>query len=278
MLVPFHWVDAFTDTVFGGNPAAVCEFAAWPEDALLQRMAAQHGLSETAFLVRTGPARYALRWFTPTVEVDLCGHATLAAAHVLLNEQRLADEEITFDSRSGPLTVRRAADGRIELDFPVTPPVACDDGGALAHAITLAIGRPVRWAGQTKFDAFALIDTADQVRTLRPELGRVAALGGRGLIVTAPGEGVGCDFVSRFFAPQAGVPEDPVTGSAHCALTPFWADRLGRKVLRAQQVSARGGAVGCTLAESRVRLSGYGATYLRGNIDLAGASNLRPKA
>jgi len=271
-LLPFYWVDAFTDRPFTGNPAGVVPLDVWPDDALLQRMAFEHGLSETAFFVRTGDARFHLRWFTPAVEVELCGHATLASAHVLFHELGQHGDLVTFDSRSGPLTAARRTDGKLELDFPATPATAVTDAPHAREVSAALGGAEVFWLGRTKFDWLAELREAASVRTLQPDFPRVAALGARGLIVTAAGDD--CDFVSRFFAPQSGVAEDPVTGSAHSALAPFWAARFGRPRLHARQVSARGGELWCDLAvatgsgpaDARVRIAGHAVCYLRGEI------------
>ena len=273
MKLPLYWIDAFSGRAFAGNPAAVVPLAAWLDDALMQQIALEHGLAETAFFVRTGDERFHLRWFTPVVEVELCGHATLAAAHALFHELGERGERVTFDSRSGPLPVTRRADGKLELDFPATP-VAAEADAAVARAIAAALGGPPVWLGRSKFDRFAVLADAAAVRGVRPDLAQVAAAGGRGLIVTAPGDGT-CDFVSRFFAPQSGVPEDPVTGSAYCALAPYWAARLGLTRLHARQLSARGGDVWCELASGgtpaappRVKIAGQTALYLRGEISV----------
>ncbi|HWA85156.1 MAG TPA: PhzF family phenazine biosynthesis protein [Opitutus sp.] len=267
MRLPLFWVDAFTDRVFSGNPAGVVPLDAWPADSsLLQRIAFENGLAETTFYVRTGAARFALRWFTPAVEVDLCGHATLAAGHVLFHELEQSGDAITFDSRSGPLVVTRLADEKLELDFPATPPAARQDAAAM-RAVSDAIGLAPAWLGESKFDLFAVLPDTAAVARLRPDFARVAAAGARGLIVTAPGDS-GCDFVSRFFAPQSGVPEDPVTGSAHSALAPYWAARLGKTKLHARQLSARGGELWCEVAGDRVKIAGRAALYLRGEISL----------
>ncbi|HVU22863.1 MAG TPA: PhzF family phenazine biosynthesis protein [Opitutus sp.] len=264
MQLPFYWIDAFADRVFAGNPAGVVPLDHWPDAGLLQRIAFENGLAETAFFVRTAPARFELRWFTPAVEVDLCGHATLAAAHVLFHELDQSGDAITFDSRSGPLLVSRRADEMLELDFPATPPAARRDP-ALLQTVTAAIGPAPAWLGESRFDLFAVLPDAAAVAGLRPDPARVAAAGTRGLIVTAPGSG-DCDFVSRFFAPQSGVPEDPVTGSAHCALAPYWAARLGKTQLHARQLSARGGELWCEVAGDRVKIAGRAVLYLRGTI------------
>lgn len=272
MKLPLYWIDAFADRPFAGNPAGVVPLAAWPDAALMQRMAFEHGLAETAFFVRTGAAQFALRWFTPAVEVDLCGHATLAAAHVLFHELGQPGDAITFDTRSGALVVTRKPDGKLELDFPALPVTAADDATFARDSAAALGGAEIVWLGRSKFDALAELRDAAAVRALRPDLARVAALGGRGLIVTAPGDD--CDFVSRFFAPQSGIAEDPVTGSAHCALAPFWAAKLGRPSLFARQVSTRGGELWCEVAPStgsgragdRVKIAGRSRLYLRGEI------------
>lgn len=266
MTLPLHWIDAFTDKVFAGNPAAVVPLDTWLPDALMQRIAFENGLAETAFFVKTGEGRYHLRWFTPGAEVDLCGHATVATAFVLFTQPGFAGERITFDSRSGPLHVVRLTDGKIELDFPVTPASAETDASILAAA-TSALGHSPIWLGRSRFDLFAELPDADAVRNLKPDFARIAALGGRGLIVTARGDHT-CDFVSRFFAPQTAIPEDPVTGSAHCALTPYWAQRLDQTRLHARQLSARGGELWCELHGDRVKIAGHAVLYLRGEIEI----------
>lgn len=259
------WIDAFTDRVFAGNPAGVVPLDRWPaDDALLQRIAFENGLAETAFFVRTGAERFHIRWLTPAAEVDLCGHATLASAFVIFHHLGQSGTRITFDSRSGPLVVNRLADGGLELDFPATPVHAVPDE-PLRTRVAGAIGQPVAWLGRSQFDLVALLPDAASVRAARPDLTAISTLDSRGLVVTAPGD-EGADFVSRFFAPRLAVPEDPVTGSAHCALTPFWAGRLGRTTLRARQLSARGGQLTCTLDGDRVKLIGRAVLYLRGEL------------
>lgn len=280
-MLSLFWIDAFSSRPFAGNPAAVVPLDRWLPDPVMQQIAFENGLAETAFFVPVesgGGApgrqrRFHLRWFTPAVEVDLCGHATLATAHVLFHELGFADSLITFESRSGPLVVTRQGD-RLELDFPATP-VAPETDRTVAAAVARAIGGEPLWLGRSCFDRFAVLSDANAVRALRPTPADVAAAGGRGLIVTAPGDGR-CDFVSRFFAPQSGVYEDPVTGSSHCALVPYWAERLGRISLHAQQVSARGGDLWCKLVPSggpdgqiRVKIAGQACLYLRGQIAVA---------
>jgi PhzF family phenazine biosynthesis protein len=267
MNLPLYWLDAFTSEIFRGNPAAVVPLDTWLPDTLLQKIAFENGLSETAFFVRTGPARFHLRWFTPpAIEVDLCGHATLATAWTLFHQLGQHGDVLTFDSRSGPLPVSRSADGKLELDFPATP-VAAENDPEVARTTTAALGQSPAWLARSRFDCFAVLPDAESVRALRPDLAQVAALGGRGLVVTAPGDST-CDFVSRFFAPQTGIPEDPVTGSAHCALMPYWATRLGKTKLHARQVSSRGGELWCEMAGDRVKIAGRCALYLSGEISV----------
>lgn len=265
MSLPLFWIDAFTDQLFAGNPAGVVPLERWPaDDALLQRIAFENGLAETAFFVRTGADRFHIRWLTPNAEVDLCGHATLASAFVIFTHLGQTGARITFDSRSGPLVVSRLADGRLELDFPATPVTPLNDDALRAH-VAATIGQPVVALGRSKFDLIALLADASAVRAAQPDFPAIAALDARGLVITAPGDR-GADFVSRFFAPRLAVPEDPVTGSAHCALTPFWAGRLGHNTLTAHQLSARGGQLACMLVGDRVKLAGRAVLYLRGEL------------
>lgn len=259
------WVDAFTDKIFTGNPAGVVPLDTWLPDERMRLIAFENGLAETAFFVRTGPDRFHLRWFTPAVEVDLCGHATLASAFVIFHELGQTGARITFDSRSGPLHVTRLPSGELELDFPSCAP-AEETSPALRAQVATALGTEVAWLGRSAWDLFAVVASPAVLAALTPDLARVRALGQRGLSVTASGGPAGIDFVSRWFGPQSGVPEDPVTGSAHCALAPYWVARLGKNPLRARQVSARGGELLCTLDGDRVRLAGHAALYLRGEI------------
>jgi PhzF family phenazine biosynthesis protein len=264
MKLPLWQVDAFADRVFSGNPAAICLLEAWLPDATLAAIAAENNLSETAFLLRE-PAGWHIRWFTPEVEVELCGHATLASAHLILT--RLAPEEraVTFRSQAGPLRVEREADGRLALDFPRRPPEPC----AMPEALLRALGRAPLDCGKNR-DLLALLGSEAEVRDLRPDLAAVRALPGHGLIVTAPASTPGLDFVSRFFAPQQGIPEDPVTGSVHCVLIPYWAQKLGKARLEAAQLSRRGGRLHCEDRErdGRVTIAGRAALYLEGQIDI----------
>lgn len=259
MNLPLYWIDAFSDQVFAGNPAAVVPLERWLDDALMQRIAFENGLAETAFFIPVAADRYHLRWFTPGAEVDLCGHATVATAFTLFTQLGFTRERITFDSRSGPLHVTRLTDERIELDFPSRPAVPAVPPAALLKGLGAT---PAHYAqAQANLAVFA---TAAEVRALRPDFAALATLEQYGTIVTAPGED--CDFVSRFFAPRVGVPEDSVTGSAHCVLTPYWAARLGKNRLHARQLSARGGELWCELVGDRVKIAGHAVLYLRGEI------------
>jgi PhzF family phenazine biosynthesis protein len=254
-----YQVDAFTSDVFRGNPAAVVPLERWLDDPRMQAIAAENNLAETAFFVRE-PAGFRIRWFTPEVEVDLCGHATLASAWVYFRRLEPTASAITFASRSGPLTVTREGE-RLVLDFPALPPEPWVAGPDLFEAL----------GGDPKLtlramDAMVVYETEDEVRALKPDLVALREVDTRGVIVTAPGRDV--DFVSRFFAPRVGVPEDPVTGSAHCMLIPYWAERLGRTKLHARQISKRGGELWCELAGNRVKIAGHGALYLTGTIEV----------
>ncbi len=259
MNLPIYWIDAFTEKVFGGNPAAVVPLESWLDDALLQRIANENGLSETAFFVRTGPARAELRWFTPAVEVDLCGHATLATAHVLFQELGQVQSPFVFDTKSGPLSVTRRGT-RIELDFPSRPAAAAEPPEGLLRGLRLRPSEVLR----SERMWLCVYATADDVVALAPDFGALATVVPGRIIPTAPGED--CDFVSRFFAPDAGIAEDPVTGSAHCTLVPYWAKRLGKASFHARQVSKRGGELWCELVGDRVRMAGSGALYLKGQV------------
>ncbi|PYP37524.1 MAG: oxidoreductase [Gemmatimonadetes bacterium] len=261
MSVRIVQVDAFASGPFTGNPAAVCILPAPGDERWMQDVAREMNLAETAFL-HPENGGYRLRWFTPAVEVALCGHATLASAHVLWEERHLpAGRQARFHTQSGLLTADRAGDW-IELDFPSTPPTAAPAPAGLATAL----GVTPRWVGRSTFDYIAEIDSEDAVRRLAPDLMAVARVEARGIIVTSRGGTSGYDFVSRFFAPQSGVPEDPVTGSAHCALAPFWSERLHKTTMTAYQASARGGVVRVRLAGDRVILGGQAVTVLRGEL------------
>ena len=258
MQVPIYQVDAFATRVFTGNPAAVCPLETWLPDELMQSIALENNLSETAFLVREG-ARFGLRWFTPTTEVDLCGHATLASAHVVLEELGHGGDEVVFDSRSGELRVARDGE-RLVMDFPARRGVPCETPQALIAA--LEGPAPVEVLG-APYWLVAYEDEAT-VRALTPDMGALSRLDP--VLVTAPGTDV--DFVSRFFAPSCGVDEDPVTGSAHCTSAPYWAGKLGKERLRARQISRRGGEVECEVRGERVLIGGRAVLFLRGTIEI----------
>ncbi|MEM7621687.1 MAG: PhzF family phenazine biosynthesis protein [Planctomycetota bacterium] len=266
-----YQVDAFTARRFHGNPAAVVPLQVFPDDGVLQGIALENNLSETAFFApaEESAADFRLRWFTPACEVDLCGHATLATAHVLWTELGFDRACVRFDSASGPLSVRRDA-SRYELDFPALPAREITDVPPAEGELVAAFGvQPARVLGS--MDLLCVFENKRHVHELAPEAHRIRSLCGdrfRGVIATAPG--AGHDFVSRFFAPGAGVDEDPVTGSAHCILTPYWAETLGKTELTAHQVSARGGELWCRYDEpaGRVFISGHAVTYLRGEIEI----------
>lgn len=259
--LPFVQVDAFTDRPFAGNPAAVFVLSDARSEPWMQDVAREMSVSETAFLV-PGADGYQLRWFTPTVEVDLCGHATLASAHVLWEGGHLApDAEARFHTRSGLLTARRLL-GWIVMDFPSEPPAPAPAPAGLAEAL----GAHPRWVGKNRM--YYLLEVADEdaVRGLVPDYGKLVAATKDGVIVTARGAGDGFDFISRFFAPALGVPEDPVTGSAHCALAPYWAKRIGKQDMVGLQASARSGVVRVRLTGERVILAGQAVTVLEGEL------------
>ncbi len=256
-------VDAFADRPFAGNPAAVCILSEPREETWMQQVAREMNLSETAFLVPRG-ADYDLRWFTPAVEVDLCGHATLASSHVLWEQGRLKpDEPARFHTKSGVLTAKKVGNW-IELNFPATP--ASPDGALNPMDVESALGIKTRIIGRSRFDYLVEAESEEAVRALRPEFSKIGRLKARGLILTSRASGSGYDYVSRFFAPAAGVDEDPVTGSAHCCLAPFWKERLGRDNLVGYQASARGGYVRTRCEGDRVLLSGQAITVLRGEL------------
>src|SRR5262245_40657788 len=254
-------VDAFTDTPFAGNPAAVCLLPTPRDEGWMQSVAREMNLSETAFLVPQADG-YALRWFTPTVEVALCGHATLASAHVLWETERARrDQTIRFHTKSGRLSAVCTGNG-IELDFPACWARKCEPPADLLPALNL---QPV-FIGQNGMDFLVVTDTAAAVRNARPDFARLSALKLRGVIITAPSDNNSYDFVSRFFAPGSGVLEDPVTGSAHCCLGPYWSERLGKADLIGFQASRRTGVVHVHCAGERVKLGGHAVTVVRGEI------------
>ena len=259
MKLPIFQIDAFSDEVFGGNPAAVCPLSNWLADETMQSIAAENNLSETAFFVPEFD-RFRIRWFTPKSEVDLCGHATLAAAWLIF-KQGYGGNQLFFDSNSGLLTVKYSGDGLLTMDFPTQSLERCD----IPSEITAAFGTPPLEVHRGA-DYLALYESAEQVLSLQPDFMTLRKLNLRGVTVTAPGDDV--DFVSRFFAPNFGIDEDPVTGSAHCALTPFWSQRLKKKLLSAKQLSKRGGKLLCELDNDRVLISGVATCYLEGTINL----------
>ena len=258
MQLPIFQVDAFTADVFGGNPAAVCPLETWLPDQTLQSIAAENNLSETAFFVPAGSGRFDLRWFTPTIEVDLCGHATLATAFVILSKLEPALSSVRFSSASGDLAVER--DGELlVLDFPARPPLPIEPPEGIAT--TLGV-EPLQMLAAKSL--LAILADEQTVKTLQPNIDAIAKLPADGLIISAPGDEV--DFVSRYFAPHAGIAEDPVTGAAHTTLTPYWATRLGKETMQARQISAREGALRCEARGDRVRLAGQAVLYLEGTI------------
>ncbi|PWC32722.1 PhzF family phenazine biosynthesis protein [Azospirillum sp. TSO35-2] len=261
MRLPLYQVDAFTDRVFAGNPAAVVPLESWLPDAQLLAIAAENNLAETAFFIRAGDG-YELRWFTPTVEVDLCGHATLATAFVIATILEPGRDRIAFATRqAGVLTVTRDGD-RYTLDFPSRPATPNDSPHP---ALLAALGGPAPVAVLSGRDYLVVYESAAAVRALTPDMVALSGLDLFAVCVTAPGED-GVDFVSRMFAPAQGIPEDPVTGSTHCMLAPYWAERLGKTALTARQVSARGGDLHCALDGDRVKISGRAVLYLDGSI------------
>jgi predicted PhzF superfamily epimerase YddE/YHI9 len=261
MRLPLYQVDAFTDSLFGGNPAAVCPLETWLPEATMQAIAAENNLSETAFFVREG-GDYALRWFTPTVEVDLCGHATLASGYVVMSVIEPQRQSVNFHTaKAGTLVVARCGDTLV-MDFPARPAVpTVPPPGLLA-----ALGGTAREVLRAR-DHLVVYDNAAEIAALKPDLAALAKVDCWSAIVTAPGEN-GIDFVSRFFAPAQGVPEDPVTGSSHTTLTPYWAKRLGKSTLEARQLSRRGGALRCALNGDRVSIAGRAVPYLEGAISV----------
>jgi len=267
--LPIYQVDAFTDAVFGGNPAAVCFLDRWLDDQVMQGIAAENNLAETAFVAPSDDeiAHYALRWFTPTVEVDLCGHATLASASVLLTQRDPTRSNVTFATKSGYLTVQRT-DAGYEMDLPARPPSESRMPDGLAKAIGVRPEAFLR-ASNDGGMCLAVLDAASSVRSVNPDLEYVADMDGDGLIVTARADKSDeCDFVSRYFAPAAGIPEDPVTGSAHSVLVPYWSEQLGTTSMSAKQVSKRGGSLSCRLQGNRVVLGGNAVLYLEGTITI----------
>ncbi|HYK89122.1 MAG TPA: PhzF family phenazine biosynthesis protein [Acidobacteriota bacterium] len=260
MRTKIYQVDAFTNRLFQGNPAAVCPLADWLPAETMQRIGAENNLSETAFYVKSGDA-FNIRWFTPTVEVDLCGHATLASAHVLFNHEGFGGRRISFNSRGGILSVAREGDFLV-LDFPVDTVKEVKPPQELVRGM----GQQPRKALRGRSDYMLVYGTEADVEGLKPDFGLIAKTTARGVIATA--RGTRADFVSRFFAPQAGIPEDPATGSSHTTLMPYWAKELGKLELTALQLSKRGGSFKCRLRDDRVDIAGQARTYLVGEIEI----------
>lgn len=261
MKIPFYQVDAFTSKVFSGNPAGVCLLQEWLSDATMQAIAAENNLSETAFLVQRKDV-FELTWFTPVTEVSLCGHATLASAYVLFELRKWPEEDIVFQTRQSGQLVVEEQDGRFEMDFPARLPRPMKAPKGLNSALCI---KPLEVFG-SKEDMFAVLPDEASVRSLKPNMAALSELDCRGLCVTAKGDKV--DFVSRFFAPAVGVAEDPVTGSTHCVLTPYWSKALGKKDLHAYQISKRGGELFCRNCGERVRIAGSATLYLEGTISV----------
>ncbi|GAA4091385.1 PhzF family phenazine biosynthesis protein [Mucilaginibacter panaciglaebae] len=259
MTIPIYQADAFTDQLFGGNPAAICPLTEWLPEAVMQKIAAENNLAETAFFVKSQTG-YLLRWFTPEYEIDLCGHATLASAHILFTELGYVGDMIHFETmKSGALTVTRNGD-KYTLDFPSRPPIPIEEPNGLVQA--LGGIAPIGFFRSRDF--FVVYESEDNISEINPDFFALSKMDTVGVIVTARGKDV--DFVSRFFAPGAGIPEDPVTGSAHCNLIPYWAKVLGKDQLHAYQISARKGELWCELQGDRVLMSGKAITYLKGEI------------
>lgn len=255
-------VDAFTDRVFSGNPAAIVPLDHWHSSGVMQQIASENNLSETAFFVKREDGSFYIRWFTPETEVDLCGHATLASAHVLFEHLGFAEKTIVFQSKSGKLTVEKR-NSEYWMNFPSNPPKPIP----VPKLIPEALGIIPLYTG-VNTDLLVLVQDEKSVKEMKPDLMILKSMEVRGVIVTAPGNEPDIDIVSRFFAPAVGVPEDPVTGSAHTVLTPFWAKRLGKSDIRARQVSRRGGTLHCVLKDKRVEIGGSAVTYMSGKINL----------
>lgn len=260
MTIPYYEVLAFTDRLFAGNPAGICILEEWLPDPLLQKIAAENNLAETAFFIDRGNV-YDIRWLSPLAEIDLCGHATIGSAHVLFQHLGRTGNSLTFRSRSaGELRVDRS-DGRLVLDFPSRPAASC----AAPPLLAKSLGAEPKEVFQGR-DYMAVFEREEEVAELSPDLAELSKLEGQGVVVTAPGSD--CDFVSRYFAPKVGVPEDPVTGSTHCVLVPYWSKRLGKKNLQARQLSPRGGELFCEDRGTRVGIGGTAMTYAEGTLHL----------
>lgn len=257
MKIPLYQIDAFAEKAFQGNPAAICPLSSWLANDVMQAIAAENNLSETAFFIETDKG-FHIRWFTPTTEVDLCGHATLAAAFVIFNELAYHKDEINFDSRSGVLKVKKESSLLI-MDFPTQTPIACETPKALQQAFGI---KPIQCLKEQ--DYLFVVENQDDVINAQPDLNLLKKLDLRGVIITSQSKDY--DFVSRFFAPNYGIDEDPVTGSAHTQLTPYWSEQLGKTTLNTKQVSQRGGELQCELLGDRVSIAGYAVKYLQGEI------------
>jgi PhzF family phenazine biosynthesis protein len=262
MEIPYYHVDSFTSELFAGNPAGVCMLSAFPADSIMLKIAAENRHSETAYVVPRADGDFDLRWFTPVVEVDLCGHATLASAYVLALRKHSV-WPVRFHTRSGVLTVAQNQDS-FEMDFPARPPQPCETPAGLLSALGLKTALVMK-----SRDHLVVLEKSNQVRALSPNFEALAKIdvGVGGTIVTAPGDG-DVDYVCRLFAPALGINEDPATGSIHCTLAPYWARRLGKETLRAQQLSDRGGRMQCTIRGDRVKVSGGARLYLHGTLEL----------
>jgi PhzF family phenazine biosynthesis protein len=262
MAVPIYQVDAFADEIFKGNPAAVIPLDSWLDDSVLQSIALENNLSETAYMVANGED-YELRWFTPQVEVELCGHATLAAAHVLFRHLKYEQDDVVFQTQSGALRVSRA-DNRLEMDLPATELVHSE----VSLPVCRALGAIASEALQPASGSGAVLyvyEFEQDIAKLQPDFGALMAASDRSVIVSAPGNH--CDVVSRFFGPQVGINEDPVTGSAHCSLVPYWSDRLHKNRLLCRQISPRGGRLDCELKDGRVFMTGSAVTFMQGFVE-----------
>ena len=262
MTIPIYQADAFTANLFGGNPAAVCPLDQWLSDELMQKIAIENNLSETAYLVKENND-YHIRWFTPGTEVKLCGHATLASAHILFTVLGHTGDTITFHSKSGPLQVTRMDNGKLMLDFPANPPEPVTDP---MPAIFEGLGIPPHPVYKTSFDYMVVLPSQQMIEALTPDFKKLAQTPCRGIITTAAGNEV--DFVSRCFYPQSGIDEDPVTGSAHTIMVPYWAKQLNKTTMKAIQLSRRKGWLDCELSGNRVLMSGNAVTYLKGTIEV----------
>ena len=262
MKISLFYVDAFTLEVFKGNPAAVCLLESWLPDEVLQSIAAEHNLSETAFIVKEAKEVFQLKWFTPTMEVDLCGHATLAAAHVLFSIYNFLHKTVQFRTKSGILPVKQCEDGKITLDFPVFEINPYQSTPLLKEGLGISFSEVYK-----SRDLLVILNSEKEVLKLKPDFGKLLMLDCLGVIATAPG--TNCDYVLRFFAPKAGINEDPVTGSAHSTLAPYWSKKLKKNILFSQQFSERSGEIWCQQKGDRVLISGNAITYMQGNISIS---------